>query len=85
MKPGDKVWVFLQFDERIVCRIVDKIETHTTTLTKLDKNGKERRRVIKTDVVYLTSREGLSSTPYLASVVFPTREALCEHYKKIFE
>ena len=85
MKAGDKVWVVIPFDERIVCRIIAKIETHTTTVTRLDKKGKERRRVIKTDVVFLTSKEGLSSTPYLAEVVFPTREALCEHYRKIFE
>ena len=74
MKPGDKVW-------QIGC-----------TAWYLDRNSMRIKSAIVTDVfVYGTKRKfcllSLNDKlqPRLSSAAaFPTREALCEHYRKIF-
>lgn len=71
MKPGDKVWFFN--GQEILSIIVDGIEPDAVYgYNKVQvKNGDE--------IGFLKYRVEM---PY---PVFPTREALCEHYRKIFE
>lgn len=69
MKPGDKVWVWNAWAEKS-----RQIEQGTLVGYTKGEEGV---------TVRLAGRE----RPYnfLASECFPTREALCEHYRKIFE
>lgn len=73
MKPGDKVWVFQDGPQEIVEGVcVDVIRSGRRTYVTIG---------------YTTpSGEIIRSGGYiLGKVCFPTREALCEHYRKIFE
>ena len=70
MKPGDKVWFYMNIEQEIVSTTVtDVFKTpsgNTYIQIRFDEGG---------------TVGGL--TPGLD--VFPTREALCEYYRKIFE
>lgn len=70
MKPGDKVWVWSPWAHRYTGVIEEGV------LVDQDINGPFA-------YVRLSSRD----LPYtfFKDEVFPTREALCEHYRKIFE
>ncbi len=69
MKPGDKVWVFLPYAQHII-----EVEAHSVKVI-----GDET----KVEIQY---KNGSRASGYLLGCdVFPTREALCEHYRKIFE
>lgn len=65
MKPGDKVWIFEGWEQKI------------------------KEKTIKT-IIYEDGREiivckGIPFPYAFGRDAFPTREALCEHYRKIFE
>lgn len=70
MKPGDKVWLIIEE----WCSVGD---------------------IVQGEVVYVDSRNNLVCVKFHTirrnprmvrpNLLFPTREALCEHYKKIFE
>lgn len=69
MKPGDKVWMFLPHAQHII-----EVEAHSIKVI-----GEETQ-------VEIQYKNGARSSGYLLGRdVFPTREALCEHYRKIFE
>lgn len=71
MKPGDKVWFF--DGERILSMTIETIKSdaiYGNNKAEL-KDGREIGRTI-----YRIEK------PH---PVFPSREALCEHYRKIFE
>jgi len=72
MKPGDKVWVFLSGVQEIVAG-------ECISATKLS----ERTYVT---IGYTTPSGAIirSGGNILGHDCFPTREALCEHYRKIF-
>lgn len=63
LRPGDKVWVFVQNTGKIM---IGKIYAVMQDHCGVDAGG-----------------QCLSFLPY--GEVFPTRESLCAHYKKIFE
>ena len=72
MKPGDKAWVYLNLAQAIQEVTVREV------------------RGDMVDVVWdFTDDRGeihhCSMNFFATTEVFPTREALCEHYKKIFE
>lgn len=75
MKPGDKVWYFEHITELIV-------ESEVVRICRVGKH-----KILE---VYDPLR---SVAPFIMTPVrcvpaeraFPTREALCEHYRKIFE
>lgn len=69
MKPGDKVWVFDDFD------------TPTIREAILVSIIKVKNKRTKFCFVFETNRD----MEFCSYNVFPTREALCEHYRKIFE
>lgn len=69
MKPGDKVWIFDDFDTQ---------EIKEATLVSMSH---ERGKRDKFFFVFNDRRD----MEYWSYNVFPTREALCEHYRKIFE
>ena len=68
-KVGDKCWFFN--GERIQEFILTGIDQREGYFTRIEGHypGRKYQRVIMT-------------MPY---PIFPTREALCEHYRKIFE
>jgi hypothetical protein len=69
MKTGDKVWLFMPTTQEITYA---KMESET--------------RVQKSRFVSVKFRCGVTLSGLKPGFdVFPTREALCEHYKKIFE
>ena len=69
MKTGDKVWVFDDFDAS---------EIKEAMLVSIDhKKGKRDKFFF----VFNDNRD----TEYWTYNAFPSREALCEHYRKIFE
>lgn len=70
MKPGDKVWVWNAWSD----------EAHQIEQGELVAIDEE-------PLVGALVRLGDRESPYrfLRMEVFPTREALCEHYRKIFE
>lgn len=73
MKPGDKVWVFQVGPQEIVEGVcVDAF--------------RYRRKTFVT-IGYTTPSGAIirSGGNILGEDCFPTREALCEHYRKIFE
>lgn len=70
MKPGDKVWVFVDYKQQ---------EPKEVTLVSIGKDEDNR------ELFYFVFNDGLDKTEYYAYNVYPTREALCEHYRKIFE
>ena len=69
MKPGDKVWVFDAEWQKI--RKVTIVE--------------ECLPVYQIGLRYRVRFYDGSTEQFNSSEVFPTREALCEHYRKIFE
>ena len=75
MKPGDKVWYFEHIIERIVESEVVRVcrmEGHVVLEVK--------------DPLHTIEPFAISPTRCVsAERAFPTREALCEHYRKIFE
>lgn len=75
MKPGDKVWYFEHITEEIteseVVRIC-RMENHEILEVK--------------DPLHAIEPFAMSPTRLVsAERAFPTSEALCEHYRKIFE
>ena len=69
MKPGDKVWVFMPTTQEITYA---RMESET--------------RVQKCRFISVRFSSGVTLGGLKPGFdVFPTREALCEHYKKIFE
>lgn len=71
MKPGDKVWVFDDFDALIIREV-----------TIISVVYKKRQRP-KYSFNFSDDKRG--SGVYWSYNVFPSRQALCEHYRKIFE
>lgn len=71
MKPGDKVWVWSPLAYRAVGKIEQGELVEWAEEPHVDALVKLRGR----------------RRPYVffKEEVFPTREALCEHYRKIFE
>lgn len=71
MKPGDKVWVYLSWVQVVQEVAIREVHDHWV------------------DVVWdFTDAIGEihhCSKNFFATEVFPTREALCEHYRKLFE
>ena len=73
LKPGDKVWVFQVSPQEIVeGTCVETIRFGSGTYVTIG---------------YATPSGAIirSGGNILGKDCFPTREALCEHYKKIFE
>lgn len=73
MKPGDKVWVFNYFNQEIeegsCVQVIPFFRRTYITIEFKSPNG-----------------SAICNGGYiLGKDCFPTREALCEHYKKIFE
>ena len=72
MKPGDKVWVFLHPDQDIQ----DIFEGEVGRVYHL----------FGADYVQIYFNSGVLSGGFrVGRDAFPTRKALCEHYRKIFE
>ena len=69
MKPGDKVWLFDISDQTVKELECDAVD--------MDDNGNELW------AVFLPPWGRIFLPAYVEA--FPTREALCEHYRKIFE
>lgn len=73
MKPGDKVWVFntgiQEIEEGLCVDILGGPKMYYVTIGFTTPNGSIIR-----NGGYVLNRD-----------CFPTREALCEHYRKIFE
>lgn len=75
MKPGDKVWYFEHITERI---------TESEVVRVCHVEGHEVLEV--KDPLHAVEPFAISPTRNIAvERAFPTREALCEHYRKIFE
>lgn len=70
MKPGDKVWVWNPWGPKI-----HQIEQGI--LVEIEESP------LVGALVRLNGRE--KPYKFISMEVFPTREALCEHYRKIFE
>ena len=70
MKPGDTVWVFYDFEHQVLRK---------ATLASIGKDEDNR------DLFFFVFNDGTDKSEYYTYHVFPTREALCEHYRKIFE
>lgn len=70
MKPGDKVWVFVDYKQQ---------GPREATLVSV---GKDEDNM---DLFFFVFNDGSDKTEYYTYHVYPTREALCEHYRKIFE
>lgn len=69
MKPGDKVWVFDDFD-------IPEIKEAT-----LISISQEKGKRTKFFFVFKDNPD----MEFWSYNVFPSREALCEYYRKIFE
>ena len=69
MKPGDKVWVF---DDS------DAPEIKEATLISIAQEKDKRAKF------FFVFKDN-PNMEFWSHNVFPTRKALCEHYKKIFE
>lgn len=69
MKPGDKVWVFDDFDAPEI--------KEATLISIAQVKGKRAK--------FLFVLKDNPDMEFWSHNVFPTREALCEHYRKIFE
>ena len=75
MKPGDKVWYFEHITERIT----------ESEVVRVSRVGDHKILEVKDP---LHAVEPFAISPVMcvsAERAFPTREALCEHYRKIFE
>lgn len=73
MKPGDKVWVFQVGPQEIV------------EGTCIDVIRSKRRTHVTIGYTMPNGAIIRSGGNILGYDCFPTREALCEHYRKIFE
>lgn len=69
MKPGDKVWVLYP------CRRYPFVECEVVDVSQTTDKFLYRVVRQKSNRVYVAVKQD----------AFPTREALCEHYRKIFE
>lgn len=70
MKPGDKVWLILEE----WCSVGDIVQGEVEIVDK-----RNNQAVVKFPGIRMNPR-------YVRlDLIFPTREALCEHYRKIFE
>lgn len=69
MKPGDKVWLFMPTTQEI------------TYAEMQSETRSQKYRFISVRFRCGVTLGGLQEN----FDVFPTREALCEHYRKIFE
>lgn len=75
MKPGDKVWYFEHITERIT----------ESEVVRVSRAGDHKILEVK-DPLHAVAPFAISPVRCVsAERAFPTREALCEHYKKIFE
>ena len=75
MKPGDKVWVYESITQNIVEVEVLRVEENTRW-----------RPEMPSPTVYVSLHPDDGGTPFWPGFdLFPTREELCEHYRKIFE
>lgn len=73
MKPGDKAWVFQASSQEIVeCVCTDAVRYENTTYINVDLTLPDGEVINAGGLV-------------LDTQIFPTREALCEHYRKIFK
>lgn len=70
-KVGDKCWVYLNLEQRIQNGTITEIN-NTVTLVSWDYTD-SKGEVHHCSTWFFTANE-----------LFPTREALCEHYRKIF-
>ena len=71
MKPGDKAWVFEDFDVPAIREVTIK--------TISQKKGERPKYTFSfNDDIH-------DYGEYWSFNVFPTREALCKHYRKVFE
>lgn len=73
MKPGDKVWVFQVSPQEIV------------EGTCVDVLRSKRRTYVTIGYTMPSGAVIRSGGNILNEDCFPTREALCEYYRKIFE
>jgi hypothetical protein len=69
MKPGDKVWVFIDYP-------VEEIRTAEVVSAT---DGCEFVKIL------IDGNRPSYPTAWWRCCLFSTREALCEHYRKIFE
>ena len=75
MKPGDKVWYFEHITERIT----------ESEVVRVSRVGDHKILEVK-DPLHTVAPFAISPVRRVsAERAFPTREALCEHYRKIFE
>ncbi len=73
MKAGDKAWIFLPYPQEIrECKVVDADEDCGKTYITIEW-------VLHNGHIMHAGRFILGRN------IFPTREELCEHYRKIFE
>ena len=72
MKPGDKAWVYLNLVQAIQEVTVREVRDDMVDVA-WDFTDDDRGEIRH------------CSMNLFATEVFPTREALCEHYRKIFE
>ena len=75
MKPGDKVWYFEHITERIT----------ESEVVRVSRVGGNKILEVK-DPLHTVAPFAISPVRCVsAERAFPTREALCEYYRKIFE
>lgn len=75
MKEGDKVWYFEHITEKIT----------ESEVVRVCRVGDHKVLEVK-DSLHAVAPFAISPTRNIAvERAFPTREALCEHYRKIFE
>ena len=75
MKPGDKVWYFEHITERIT----------ESEVVRVCRVGDHKVLEVK-DPLHAVAPFALWPVRNVsAERAFPTREALCEHYRKLFE
>lgn len=70
MKPGDKVWLILEE----WCSVGDIVQGNVESVDKHNN-------------LAVVRFPGIRRNPRCVrlDLLFPTREALCEHYRKVFE
>lgn len=76
MKPGDKVWF-------IVCNRHDVVRVVSGEVSYIQ--SEYIRIPDEPRLVTVRDEYGIPFWRVPYDLVFPTREALCEHYRKIFE
>ena len=73
MKAGDKAWIFLASTQEI---------TEYTVTSVVDYGGKT---YVEVEFEFENGSIGHAGGFILGQNIFPTREELCEHYRKIFD